>query len=59
MRLPWKLCFSQSMLSGKRNYAFYQTYFYFLSNVNMIAIKYDLIQRVACYPHLSIYRRIS
>ena len=47
MRLPCKLCFFQSMLSGKRIYAFYQTYFCLLSNVNMIAIKYDLIQRVA------------
>ena len=35
------------MLSIKRIYAFYQTYFCFLSNVNMIAIKYDLILSVA------------
>ena len=47
MRLPWKLCFEQSILSIKCIYAFYQTYFRFLSNVNMIAIKYNLIQRLA------------
>ena len=47
MRLPWKLCLEQSMLSIKFIYAFYQTYFRFLSNVNMIAIKYNLIQRLA------------
>lgn len=45
MRLPWKLCFEQSILSIKRIYAFYQTCFYLRSNVNMIAIKYFLIPR--------------
>jgi len=45
MRLPWKLCFEQSMLSIKDSYAFYQTSFCLLSNVNMIAIKYNLIFR--------------
>ena len=40
MRLPWKLCFEQSMLSIKDIYAFYQTYFCLLSNVNMITTKY-------------------
>ena len=35
------------MLSIKRIYAFYQTYFCLLSNVNIIAIKYDLILSVA------------
>ena len=35
-----KLCFEQSMLSGKDIYAFYQTYFCLLSNVNMITTKY-------------------
>ena len=44
MRLPWKLYFEQSMLSIKRIYAFWQTYFCLLSNVNMIASKYNLIQ---------------
>ena len=44
MRLPWKLYFEQSMLSSKRIYAFWQTYFCLLSNVNMIASKYNLIQ---------------
>ena len=44
MRLPWKLCFEQSMLSIKCIYAFWQTYFCLLSNVNMIASKYNLIE---------------
>ena len=39
-----KLCFEQSMLSIKRIYAFWQTYFCLLSNVNMIASKYNLIE---------------
>ena len=47
MRLPWKLCFEQSVLSIKCIFAYYQTYFYFLSNVNMIAVKYNIIQRLA------------
>ena len=48
MRRPWKLCFEQSMLSIKCIFAYYQTYFCFLSNVNMIAVKYNLIQRLLC-----------
>ena len=36
--------FEQSMLSIKRIYAFWQTYFCLLSNVNMIASKYNLIE---------------
>ncbi len=40
MRLPWKVSFEQSMLSGKSIYAFYQTYFCFLSNVRLFAYKY-------------------
>ena len=39
-----KLYFEQSMLSIKRTYAFWQTYFCLLSNINMIASKYNLIQ---------------
>ena len=34
-----KLCFYQSMLSIKYIFAYFQIYFCFLSNVNMIAIK--------------------
>lgn len=42
-----KLCFEQSMLSIKDSYAFYQTSFCLLSNVNMITTKYlRLIIRV-------------
>ena len=47
MRLPWKLCLEQSMLSVKCIYAFNQTSFCLLSNVNMIVTKYYLIQRIA------------
>ena len=43
------------MLSGKDIYAFYQTYFCFLSNVNMITIKYYLIQRVDIFIIFSHY----
>lgn len=40
------------MLSGKDIYAFYQTYFCFLSNVNMITTKYlSLIARVVVILH--------
>ena len=42
-----KLCFEQSMLSIKCIFAYYQTYFCFLSNVNMIAVKYNIIQMLA------------
>ena len=42
-----KLCFEQSMLSIKCIFAYYQTYFCFLSTVNMIAVKYNIIQRLA------------
>ena len=35
---------SALMLSIKRIYAFWQTYFCLLSNVNMIASKYNLIE---------------
>ena len=45
MRLPWKLCFEQSMLSIKSIYAFWQTYFCLLPNVNMIANKKAKITR--------------
>ena len=38
-----KLCFEQSMLSIKRIFAYYQTYLCLLSNVNMIAVKCNLI----------------
>ena len=48
-----KLCLEQSMLSGKRIFAFYQRYFCLLSNVNMITIKYSLSQRKTL--HSSIF----
>ena len=38
---------SALMLSIKCIFAYYQTYFCFLSNVNMIAVKYNIIQRLA------------
>ena len=37
---------SALMLSSKDSYAFYQTSFCLLSNVNMITIKYNLIPRL-------------
>ena len=51
MRLPWKLCFEQSMLSIKRIYAFWQTYFCFLSNVRLFTIKY-----IVLYDEIIIYQ---
>ena len=45
MRLPCDVTFYQSMLSIKCIFAYYQIYFCLLSNVNMIAIKCNLIYR--------------
>ncbi len=43
MRLPCEVMFYQSKLTIKCIFAFYQIYFCLLSNVNMIAVKCNLI----------------